>query len=267
MTHSTENDPMPVHFCNILHALRMYDRFENTFLRWSISKQRDRQQLVLTLAENATISQGIVSTITLMYPRRIAGPFISKNTFTIEFLDDTTKYDDTSAVDMQGLLVGGRTTAKRKRQSDTPLDHITGITRDMHEHLNVLNPSEVAITNTTTGEDSDGQWVCFEISEASRINVCFLCNVYTAEYSEAIKVCCVCVYALCPCICARVCIHSHFPSHTHTAFVHQDKPRAGGRMQTLPGRRAPRGLGVGCRANVQVLGGVYCHSDVEGVRH
>ena len=213
MTHApelTESDNMPVYFCNILHALRMYDRFENTFLRWSVSKQRDRQQLVLTLADDATLSQSIVSTICMMYPRRIAGPFLCKNTFTVEFLDETTKYDDSVAVDGHGALVPGATAnRKRHRQPPNAGDYIEGITRDTHEHLSALNTSDVTVSRTTSGEDSDGQWISLELNETSRINLCFMCNVYTGEYSDVIKVCMcgvwVCGCVVCGCVGVWVC--------------------------------------------------------------
>jgi len=199
MSHVTTvpgDEIMAVHFRNILHVLRMYDRFENTFLRWSVGKLRDRQELVLTLTENATITQSIVSTICLMYPGRIGGPFLCKNTFVVEFLDDISASTDAAMPQIPS--------AKRKRNSTkVGGGNIVGITNEVSECIHNLNTSDVLVTKTSTGEDSDGEWLSFHLSESNRINLCFLCNIYTGEFSDAIKVC-MCFVNVWACV--RVCV-------------------------------------------------------------
>jgi len=175
-------EALPVHFANVLHVLQMHDRFENTFERWSMCRQRDRQQFVVTLLSGATLVHPVINTICMMYPRRLVGPFLCGNTLTFEFLDEFTAFERGALADLR----------KRKRSpTDSDggaVDTIAKIGSSIASCLKELNHSSLSVTRTNTGEDSDGTWASFELSECDRLNLSFTTDVLTGPCSGMIKV-------------------------------------------------------------------------------
>jgi len=179
-TRAEADEPMGVHFCNILHILRTYDRFENTFRRWSVCRQRDRQQLVLTLADDATLSHSVIAAVCMMYPQRIAGPFLSKNIFTVELLDEAVHFD-AHADAAAGVSL------KRKRE---PVESaIDAIGSDLARCMHASNSSAVYVAKTVTGSDGGGEWMSYELSACDRVDLSFIPTVFSGPDSELIKVC------------------------------------------------------------------------------
>lgn len=186
------HDVLPVHFNNILHVLRMYDKFENTFCRWSMVTQKDRQQLVVTLADGATLPHSVMCTICLLYPNRVVGPFLSKNILIVEFLNENTESEARVLTDTSSSCVKDKTIANRKRlfsESESSLnDPFSQIGASVERSLNLANNSSVFISKTSTGEDAGGLWISYTISECERINLSFIPTVFAGPGSEQIKV-------------------------------------------------------------------------------
>jgi len=180
--HTNTDEAMCVPFCNILHILRTYDQFENTFRRWSVCKQRDRQQLVLTLADDATLSHSVIAAICMMYPHRIAGPYLSKNSFTVELLDEAVHHNAQGNADVDD-------SHKRKRDaSGDAAGAIDAIGSDVARFVHDSNNSAVYVAKTTTGSDGSGEWMSYELSACDRVDLSFIPNVFSGPNSDLIKV-------------------------------------------------------------------------------
>jgi len=174
------DEPLGVHLCNILHILRMHDRFESIFQRWSVCRQRDRQQLVLTLAENAKLSHSVIAAICMLYPSRIAGPYVSKNVFTVELLDEAVHFEAQAEPALSH---------KRKRAAGEGEGAVEAIGSDVAQCLQSSNSSAVYVARTLTGQDGGGDWMTYELSASDRIDLSFMPNVYSGPNSDTIKVC------------------------------------------------------------------------------
>jgi len=79
---------VPGHIANILQVILLHDKFDHNFDKWNLIAGDDRDVLVLTLKTGAQIDSSLVYTICMMYPFRIHGPLVIKNTMHIEFLHD-----------------------------------------------------------------------------------------------------------------------------------------------------------------------------------
>jgi hypothetical protein len=79
---------VPGHIANILQVILLHDKFDQNFDKWNLIAGDDRDVLVLTLKTGAQIDSSLVYTICMMYPFRIHGPLVIKNTMHIEFLHD-----------------------------------------------------------------------------------------------------------------------------------------------------------------------------------
>lgn len=79
---------VPGHIANILQVILLHDKFDQNFDKWNLIAGDDRDVLVLTLRNGAQIDSCLVYTICMMYPFRIHGPLVIKNTMHIEFLHE-----------------------------------------------------------------------------------------------------------------------------------------------------------------------------------
>jgi len=79
---------VPGHIANILKVILLHDKFDQNFEKWNYVGADDRDVLVLTLKHGAQVDSCLVYTICMMYPFRIHGPLIIKNTMHVEFLHE-----------------------------------------------------------------------------------------------------------------------------------------------------------------------------------
>ena len=83
---SSHTKNVPGHIANILQVILLHDKFDQNFDKWNLIAGDDRDVLVLTLKNGAQIDSSLVYTICMMYPFRIHGPLVIKNTMHVEFL-------------------------------------------------------------------------------------------------------------------------------------------------------------------------------------
>ena len=76
---------VPGHIANILNVILLHDKFDQNFDKWNLLVADDRDTLVLTLKCGAHVDSSLVYTICMMYPFRIHGPLVIKNTMHVEF--------------------------------------------------------------------------------------------------------------------------------------------------------------------------------------
>jgi len=110
---------VPGHIANILNVILLHDRFDQNFDKWNLLVADDRDTLVLTLKSGAQVDSSLVYTICMMYPFRIHGPIIMKNTMHVEFmhqnrLEMVTVTSDHTPQNIEYML--GACLHKRKRQ-------------------------------------------------------------------------------------------------------------------------------------------------------
>jgi len=79
---------VPGHIANILNVILLHDKFDQNFEKWNLLVADDRDTLVLTLKCGAQVNSSLVYTICMMYPFRIHGPIVIKNTMHVEFLHE-----------------------------------------------------------------------------------------------------------------------------------------------------------------------------------
>jgi len=114
---------VPGHIANILKVILLHDKFDQNFEKWNYVGADDRDVLVLTLKHGAQIDSGLVYTICMMYPFRIHGPLIIKNTMHVEFLhenrlESVVVTQDIDSKNIQYAL--GTSLHQRKRQKLVP---------------------------------------------------------------------------------------------------------------------------------------------------
>jgi len=85
---SLDTKTVPAHIANILKVILLHDKFDQNFDKWNYVVADDRDVLVLTLKHGAQVDSSLVYTICMMYPFRIHGPLLIKNTMHVEFLHE-----------------------------------------------------------------------------------------------------------------------------------------------------------------------------------
>lgn len=196
-----ENSAVPVHIATMLKVVMLYDKFEKIFYRWSTHCRDDRDVLVLCMKPSSIVDTHLVYTLCMMYPFRVHGPILVNETMQIEFLNDTGRVpllpSSLDAVCLNTQFAVSRQ-QKRKRDEDCPPTKDTTLdTRicvdemktKLIDAISKTNTSRIHVHNTTSGVDSKGPWISFELSACERLNLDFLGKFQLSVNNSAIKVC------------------------------------------------------------------------------
>jgi len=204
-----EHKKVPGHIANILKVILLHDKFEHNFCKWSLVQTDDRDVLVLTLKSGAVVDSSLVYTICMMYPLRINGPIMIKNTMNVEFLHDdplqvvsvTGEIPQKNVEFQLGTLLHTRKRRRPSPTSETASSHqedssSTGITAQdldvvrekLAAALQITNSTRVFIDHVDTGLDAGGSWVRFRLSECEKLNLDFIGGFQLAIDDIAVKV-------------------------------------------------------------------------------
>jgi len=194
-----DHTKVPGHIANILKVILLHDKFEHNFSKWSLVQTEDRDVLILTLKNSAIVESSLVYTICMMYPFRINGPIMIKNTMHVEFLHENPLEIVHVTGDIQqknveyslGTFIHNRKRHRPPSPSDT-MPTSSNDTQQTTSSLNMLDlnillirkklSSALLLTNSTrvfveqvdTGLDAGGSWVKFRLSECDKLNLDFI---------------------------------------------------------------------------------------------
>jgi len=149
-----DTQTVPGHIANILKVILLHDKFDQNFEKWNLLLEDDRDILVLTLKNGAQVDSVLVYTICMMYPFRIHGPLVIKNTMHVEFLhenrlDSVVVTHDIAPKNIEYIL--GTCMHKRKRQR---LQHHDPVLTDT-TLLEVDSMKQMTNTKTADASSSD----------------------------------------------------------------------------------------------------------------
>ena len=200
---------VPGHIANILRVILLHDKFEHNFSKWSLVQSDDRDVLVLTLKNGAVVDSSLVYTICMMYPFRIHGPILIKNTMHVEFVHDNPLLvvgitGDFVEKNVEYQLGTHMHTRKRPRPL-TSLDHNTDkeggatasdtctpdllvVRKKLSAALHLTNSTRVHVEHVDTGLDAGGLWANFRLSECEKLNLDFIGGFQLAVDDVPIKV-------------------------------------------------------------------------------
>jgi len=241
---ANSHNTAPLHIASMLKVILLHDKFTKYFLKWSLLKKKDKDILVLTLKNGAILDSTLIFTICMMYPFRINGPFLAKNTMNIEFLHETTDSvvnitPDIEQKNLEFALTRNYNKLKRKRTEDVPdskaptlgtqlsadgLDSKESVERsaDLTEMRAKLsnailssNNTRIFVENVQSGLDATGSWASFQLSECEKINLDFFGCFQLAIDDMGVKVR---VFPPCPAssICVCVCFLTANAIHLKT---------------------------------------------------
>jgi len=208
-----DHKKVPGHIANILKVILLHDKFEHNFSKWSLVQTDDRDVLVLTLKSGAVVDSSLVYTIWMMYPFRINGPIMIKNTMNVEFLHDdplevesvTGEIPQKSVQYQLGTLMHSHkrrrlasstetvqneptTTHQQSISSDIPELDLALVREKLSAALRMTNSTRVFVDNVDTGLDAGGSWVIFHLSECDKLNLDFIEGFQLAIHDIAVKV-------------------------------------------------------------------------------
>ena len=209
-----DHKKVPGHIANILKVILLHDKFEHNFCKWSLVQTEDRDVLVLTLKSGAVVDSSLVYTICMMYPLRINGPIMIKNTMNVEFLHD----DPLQVVSATGEIpqknvefqLGTRMHKRKRHRLSSPSEtaqslstntqpadsssagiaelDLAAVREKLAAALHTTNSTRVFIDNVDTGLDAGGSWVKFRLSECEKLNLDFIGSFQLAIDDIAVKV-------------------------------------------------------------------------------
>jgi len=222
---------VPGHIANILKVILLHDKFEHNFSKWSLVQSDDRDVLVLTLKHGAVVDSSLVYTICMMYPFRIHGPILIKNTMHVEFLHD----NPLEIVGITGNFVeknveyqlGTHMHTRKRQRPSSSLDHddktqgssssadtctpdLVVVREKLSAALHLTNSTRVLVEHVDTGLDAGGLWANFRLSECDKLNLDFIGGFQLAVDDVHIKVC-VLPYVLCCCTFLCLTLGPHSP--------------------------------------------------------
>ena len=209
-----DHKKVPGHIANILKVILLHDKFEHNFCKWSLVQTEDRDVLVLTLKSGAVVDSSLVYTICMMYPLRINGPILVKNTMNVEFLHD----DPLQVVSVTGEIpqknvefqLGTLMHTRKRHKPSSPSETAQSVPMSSHQEnssstgmtvpdlemvreklaaaLQMTNSTRVFIDHVDTGLDAGGSWVRFRLSECEKLNLDFIGGFQLAIDDIAVKV-------------------------------------------------------------------------------
>jgi len=201
-----ETAAVPVQIATMLKVVMLYDKFEKIFYRWNTRCRGDQDVLVLCMKPSSIVDTHLVYTLCMMYPNRIHGPILVKETMQIEFLNDVGRVPllpSSLAVCLNAQFAISKQ-QKRKCDEEYPPTKNTNtymricvdeMKSKIIDAISKTNTSRIHIQNTVSGMDSKGPrpWVSFELSACDRLNLDFLGKFQLCVNNSSIKVClCLC---------------------------------------------------------------------------
>jgi len=212
---SNSHNTAPLHIANMLKVILLHDKFTKYFLKWSLLKKKDKDILVLTMKNGAIVDSTLIFTICMMYPFRINGPFLAKNTMNIEFLHEIPDAvvnitPDIEQKNLEFALTRNYNKLKRKRTEDVldskaptlgtllsvdgvepteSLDRSSELQEMRTKLSNAIlssNNTRIFVENVQSGLDATGSWASFQLSECEKINLDFFGSF---QLDMGVKVC------------------------------------------------------------------------------
>jgi hypothetical protein len=146
-----QTNTVPGHIANILNVILLHDKFDQNFDKWNLLVMDDRDTLVLTLKSGAQVDSSLVYTICMMYPFRIHGPLVIKNTMHVEFLHENrlevqAVTSDRTPKNIEYMLGTCQHTTKRRRLQHLKTHH--------QETLPARGVAVAAVSTVTSTADS-----------------------------------------------------------------------------------------------------------------
>jgi len=200
---------VPGHIANIIKVILLHDKFEHNFSKWSLVQSDDRDVLVLTLKNGAVVDSSLVYTICMMYPFRIHGPLLIKNTMHVEFVHD----NPLEIVGITGEFaeknveyqLGTHMHTRKRHRAAPDVDHdgdvegssatadpctpdLVVVRQKLAAALHLTNSTRVVVEHVDTGLDAGGLWANFRLSECDKLNLDFIGGFQLAVDDAHIKV-------------------------------------------------------------------------------
>jgi len=201
-------------------VILLHDKFSKFFSKWSLLVKHDRDILVLTMKASSLLDSALVYTICMMYPFRINGPFMVKNTMNIEFMHESllSIVDVTPEIEQENIefcFSRSLNTNNRKRASDTsntpylpstaagtPLStdsisshetpsnnrDLENMRKQLANAILLSNNTRIHVEHVNSGLDATGSWATFQLSDCEKLNLDFIGSFNLAIDDQGVKV-------------------------------------------------------------------------------
>jgi len=173
----------------VLAILDTYN-FAGCFDSWVISESSEKINVVINAGAKMQIHIDLLCAFARLFPVHRRGPFLGKDTLTLEFTQKDEKehavihQKKRARLDVQKEAPSIKSVQENSNVAGTPGERLLSVLRDS---LALFNSSLCSINLGDSGNDDEGPWCVFELRYTDRVNLLFCVHAFANAQANIIK--------------------------------------------------------------------------------